>query len=209
MTTEFNSSAQPVDPTVPNNDKREAPNPFDPQSLRLTQDFSTSAGVRRTLITIPNRKPSREWFVRTHPSDDYHVQTCVIELKEDREIYLVERSLWPELSTEATFGPRMLTTAVNRQGVLFIWPMRLPGPDGRLDDWSRSVIEAAQLARQKWVRLSANMSLGAYDVYEATANLPDPEWPTQAFGELIEISFRDRLIRDLEHPVIRRLRGAA
>lgn len=209
MTTDSNSFEQPVDPTPKNTEKHESLNPFDPKALRLTQDFSTSAGVKRTLITIPNRKPSREWFVRTHPSDEYHVQTCVIELKEDREIYLVERPLWPELSTEATFSPRMLTTAVNRQGVLFIWPMRLPGPDGRLDDWSRSAIEAAQLARGKWIRMSANMSLGAYDVYEATANLPDPVWPTQSFGELIEISFRDRLISDLEHPVIKRLRGAA
>src|SRR5262245_53377567 len=138
-----------------------APNPFDPDALRLSQDFADGLGVKKALLTLPVRKPDKAWFVRVHPSADYRLQTVVIELKEERETYLVSPALWQELAAEATFSPRVLFTAVNRQGVLFLWPIRLPGPDGKHDDWSRSALEAAQLAQKNWVRVSSNMSLGA------------------------------------------------
>ena len=51
------------------------------------------------------------------------------------------------------------------------------------------------------------MSLGAYEVYEATAELPEPIWPDVSFRELVEIAFRERLITTHDHPVLRRLRG--
>ena len=52
------------------------------------------------------------------------------------------------------------------------------------------------------------MSLGAYDVFEATGELPEPEWPEKDFQSLIEIAFKDHFVRSLDHPVIRRLTGA-
>lgn len=185
-----------------------APNPFDPARLRLSQDFGATLGVKRAMLTIPVRKPSKEWFVQVHPDESYRLQTAVLELKEDRETYLVDPSLWSELSTsEATFGTRIIYTAVNRQGVVFLWPIRLPGTDGKIDEWNRSAVEAAQLASGKWVRIAANMSLGAYDVFEATAKLPEPEWPELSFGDLLKVAFKNRFINSLDHPVLLRLRG--
>ena len=96
---------------------------------------------------------------------------------------------------------------MNRQGVPFLWPVRLPGPDGRRDEWSRTALEAADLARRGWVRIAANMSLGAYDVFQATGTLPDPDWPALPFRELLRVAFRDRFIDSLAHPILRRLRG--
>jgi hypothetical protein len=194
-----------LDPTPPHTDA--APDPFDPSSLRLTGDLSAAMGVRKALLTVPVRKPDKSWFVRTHPDESYRLQTAVIELKEDRETYLVTQNLWPELAAESTFSPRALFIGINRQGVVFLWPVRLPGSDGKLDDWSRSALEAADMARSAWVRVTANMGLGAYDVYEATAPLPDPEWPDTPFRELLRVAFRGRLIDSLEHPVLLRLRG--
>jgi hypothetical protein len=60
---------------------------------------------------------------------------------------------------------------------------------------------------RRWVRVKANMSLGAYEIFEAEASIPDPEWPDVPFQELLRIGFRDRLIDRLDHPVIKRLRG--
>src|SRR5690242_11229180 len=65
------------------------PDPFDPASLRLSQSLSTVIGVKKALLSVPVRKPDRSWFVRVHPSEHYRLQTAVIELKEDRETYLV------------------------------------------------------------------------------------------------------------------------
>ena len=149
--------------------------PFDLSRLRLSQDFIAAAGVKKVLNTVPVRKPSKEWFIQTHPDSAYRIQTCVIELKEDSETYLVDQSLWSELACESTFSPRALMTSINRQGVLFLWPIRLPGSDGRLDAWSRSAMEAAQHAAGKWVRVQANMSLGAYELFtKRLGNGPAP-----------------------------------
>jgi len=184
------------------------PDPFDPASLRLSQDFGDSLGVKKTLATIPVKKPEKTWFVRVHPAEDFATQTAVLELKEEREIYLVDRSLWPELgSRESTFTRRALFTAINRQGVLFLWPVRLPGPDGKIDSWSQSALEAAVSAREGWVRVVANMALGAYDIYQATGDLPEPQWPDAPFLQIWRTAFKDRCIDSRDHPVLRRLRG--
>jgi hypothetical protein len=66
-----------------------APDPFDPASLRISGEMSATLGVKKALLTVPTRKPDKSWFVRVHPDDAYHLSTAVIELKEDRETYLV------------------------------------------------------------------------------------------------------------------------
>jgi hypothetical protein len=156
-------------------------------------------------LTVPVRKPAKEWFIRT--SADLRIETCVLELKEDRETYLVAPALWPELASESTFGPRALFAAMNRQSVLFVWPVRLPGPDGKIDDWNRSALEAATMAESRWVRVASNMALGAYDVYEASADWPAPDWPDLPLNEILRIAFKGRVIDSLDHPTLKRLRG--
>src|SRR5262249_40837725 len=186
-----------------------APGPFDPEALRLSQNFVATNGLKRLLLTIPVRKPAKNWFIRVHQDAAYRLETNVIEIKEDQETYLVAPSLWPSLPTESTFGTRALCTAINRDGVLFIWPVRLPGSDGKMDQWSRTAKEAAARATNHWVRMAANMSLGAYDVTVASASLGEPTWPQESFKELLEIAFKDKYIDTLDHPVLRKLRGEA
>jgi hypothetical protein len=183
--------------------------PYDLDALRLGQDFASLAGVRKLLTTVPVRKPSKEWFVRVHPEPDYRLSTAVLELREDREVYLVSQRLWAGLASEATFSPRLLVSAVNRQGVFFVWPIRLPGSDGKIDSWSQSASEAMNIAQGKWVRLSPNMGLGAYEISMAPELRADPVWPDLSFQEIIKIAFRDRMISDWDHPVLKRLRGEA
>ena len=179
---------------------------FDLSSLRMTQDFGSMVGVKKVITTIPVHKPHKQDFVRIRPGDDYQISTAVIEMKEDRETFLVAPELWNELPGEIV--PKIFLTGMTRQGVLFLWPIRLPNADGRHDNWNRSALEAAELAKKKWIKVVSNMSLGGYEVYEATGELPDPEWPDLSFEEIIKIAFKDRYIKEMDHPVIRRLTGA-
>jgi hypothetical protein len=187
------------------------PSPSDPFAdlgkLRLSQDFAATLGVKKLLTTVPVRKPSGQEFIRVHPGETYRLPTTVLELKDEREMYLVARELWGELPGE--LKPVALYTTVNRQGVVFLWPVRLPSEDGRIDEWNRSALEAAERAAQRWVRVKANMSLGAYEIFEATGNLPEPKWPDCDFKTLLETAFKVRYIDSVDHPVIRRLRGEA
>jgi len=178
---------------------------FDLERLRVSQNFADTLGVRKVLTTVPVMKPNRQWFVRVHPAADHRLTVALIELKEERLTFLVTPEIAAQLPEEVTL--RMLFTAVTRQGTVFLWPVRLPTTDGRTDHWNRSAMEAAERAQRAWVRVVANMSLGAYEVYEATAELPEPIWPDVSFRELVEIAFRERLITTHDHPVLRRLRG--
>ena len=121
--------------------------PFDPSYLRLSQNFSEMAGVRKLLTTVPVRRPHKQEFIRVHADDTYRLETAVLELKEDRETYIVSPDLWPELPGELT--PKVLYTTINRQGVLTLWPIRLPGEDGRVDQWNASALEAAEMAQSR------------------------------------------------------------
>lgn len=89
-----------------------------------------------------------------------------------------------------------------------MWPVKLPGADGKHNEWHRSAAEAAERAMQRWVRLTANLSLGAYEMFEATGDLPEPEWPDLPFVDILKIAFRDRIVDTADHPVVQRLRGA-
>ena len=178
---------------------------FDLSSLCLSQNFGSMVGVKKVITTVPVHKPHKQEFVRIRPEADYQFSTAVIEMKEDRETFLVAPTLWNELPGEIV--PKIFLTGMTRQGVLFLWPIRLPNEDGRHDNWNRSALEAAELAKKKWVKVVSNMSLGGYEVYEATGELPDPEWPDLSFEEIMDIAFKDRFIAGMDHPVIRRLNG--
>jgi hypothetical protein len=185
-----------------------APDPLDPAALRLTPELAATAGVKKVLLTIPVRKPNKSAFVRAHPDPAYRLTAGTIELEEERgELYLVAAPLWPEMTTEPAFKPRLLVTSMTRQGALFLWPLNLPRPDGRVDEWTRTGLEALQYATTSWVRVYANMAVGGYEVAQATASLPEPDWPDLTFREMLRVAFRERLIDSQDHPVLRRLRG--
>jgi hypothetical protein len=99
-------------------------NPFDPSRLRLSQDFGGKIGVKKLLNTVRTCKPVNQWFFRTHPDATYRLPTYVVELKDERETYLVNPKLWPLLPGDTI--PKLLITGINRQDVLFLWPIRLP-----------------------------------------------------------------------------------
>ena len=183
-----------------------APNPFDPDRLRIDLSFSEGVGVKKALITIPVKKPSRQDFIRVHPSAAFRLPVAIIELRDDRETFLVLPDVAREIPGEYTMVT--MHTCINRQGVVFLWPVRLPGSDGRQLEWHRSAAEAAEMAMKRWIRVQANMSLGAYEVYEASSTIPEPAWPTDlTFTQMLTIAFKGRLVDSFDHPVLKRLRG--
>jgi len=179
---------------------------FNPANLRLSQNFlAMGGGVKKRLLTIPARKPNKQDFVRVHPSESYRLEALVLEIKEENETYIVHPSLYSELLGDVV--PKIILTAITKQNVLFLWPIRLPDADGKLDTWNSSALEAAKIAETAWVRVSSNKHMGGYDVYEAVGSFQEPEWPSNSFQELLEMAFKDRFIGNLDHHVLRKLRG--
>lgn len=179
--------------------------PFDLSKIRLSLDFDSSKEVKKLLTVVPVKKPNSQDFVRVHPSEEMRIQTNLLIIKDGGESYLASPGLWNEIPSELT--PVFLFLAINRQRVLFLWPIKIPDRNGRKDNWNRSSLDAAREAEKSWVRVQANMSGGYYDVHSATGSLTEPEWPELSLQEIVRIAFRDKFIDSPDHPVLRTLRG--
>ena len=181
------------------------PNPFDPDSLRITGDVN-SVGAEKLLVRLPVRKPTKQEFFRVRVDADYRVQCATLEIKEQREFYLVTPEALPVLSEDVRHVE--LRLCINRQGSPFLWPVPMPGPDGRTNSWHQTARDAANLAESKWIRMIAVMAEGGYSIYHATGPIPDPQWPEKTFQELLELAFKDgKLIDSENHPVVQQLNG--
>jgi len=157
----------------------EAPDPFDPAALRLDQAFTETAGVKKLLRRVPVRRPHPHDFCRVHPDKAYRMATALIDFRDERDaVYLIAPNVARDMPGEFTMS--MLYTTITRQGVVVLWPVRLPLPDGRHNEWHRSAAEAAELAMKRWIRVKANQALGAYEMFEAAGTIPEPEWPEQS-----------------------------
>lgn len=180
-------------------------NPFDPRRLRIGQRVGEGQDVRRVLVSVLVRKPHRQEFFRTHPDPDMGLEVAILEFKLDRQSFIVSPELAPYLPGEAV--SKLLVPTITNHGALFLWPIKLPDEQGRIDEWNAVALEAAERAKTKWVRLMANMGAGTYDVLEAAGRFPDPVWPGASLHELLEIAFKGRVIDTLDHPILRKLRG--
>jgi hypothetical protein len=176
-------------------------------ALRLSADAAAVVGTSEILSHVPVRKPNRHEFFRTRPEPEFWFDTGVFEDREERETFFVTPRMREALVGE--IKPVLLVPTITRQGVLILWPLKLPTEGQRHSGWTETAREAAELAKTKWVRLVADMGLGGYRIYQAQGELSEPEWPDKPLPEILQIAFRDRIVDSENHPVVRRLRGLA
>jgi hypothetical protein len=180
--------------------------PFDPANLTLRQDFNETIGVKKALIRVPVRKPNKQDFIRVRPEPEYRIDTMVLEVKEDREYFLVAPALHAELMGEAV--PMTLFTAIDRTGSPFLLPVKITTDATRRGNhWPDSLRACCELGMKSWVRIVADMAAGGYQAMVASANLPDPEWPEASLHALLKLAFGSNMIDRPDHDVVLRLTG--
>ena len=175
------------------------------ESLRLPPNYGATLGVKKLLTNVHVGKPKKPQFFRTHVDENMTFSAMLLEQKESRETYVVLPEVAQELSE--LVRPVQLHAAIDRQNNPFLIPVPLPGEDGNRNPWHESLAQAVELAKTQWLRISANMAMGAYDVFVAEGPLPDPEWPELTIDVLIQVAFRGKIITDLEHPIVQSLLG--
>ncbi|MBM3396552.1 MAG: hypothetical protein FJY37_18385 [Betaproteobacteria bacterium] len=177
----------------------------DLQALRLPANYGATLGVKKLLTTVPVSKPKKPQFFRTHSADSMTFAAMFLEQKETRESYVVLPNVAQEISE--LVRPVMLHAAIDRQNNVFLIPVPLPDEAGTRNPWHESLAQAVELAKLKWLRITSNMHTGSYDVYEAQAELPEPDWPAHSIDALVEVAFRGKIITSLDHPVVQSLLG--
>lgn len=176
---------------------------IDLDKARLPQDYSEKGAVEKIHTVIPVSKPPKTAFFRVHPGEDFVYEAYLISY--ERNEYLVFPAVaeaFPELARAVR-----IVAVVTREGVPYVWPLRLPGGDGRTDNWANSALEIADLAKKHWMRMHADMNAGCYSCHKAKGITAEPAWPDLTMGDFIQKAFRDFCITDLEHPIARELLG--
>src|SRR6266404_7694741 len=106
--------APPDDQPDVQTNKPDAFDPFAPENLRIDLNISEGVGVKKVVLTIPVRKPSNQDFIRVHSSPDFRLALAVIELRDERETYLVLPSVARDIPGE--YITVMMYACINRAG---------------------------------------------------------------------------------------------
>jgi len=185
-----------------------APEPLDPEDLTsfAIHEDPGQTFARKALTYVAIRKVPKASFVRTSKVKDAWKTYSMVELKEEGKCYLLSPAIAAALEAdgESTLIKARLVPTVDRQGNLFLWPLKV---SDRENDWNLSAYRAALMAQEKWVRVQANMAAGAYDTLVASIQNDEPTWPEEDFGTLLKIAFEGRVITERDHPVLKELRG--
>lgn len=144
--------------------KPEKFDPFDPESLKLTEKDRGDLGVDITMVELPCRKPNRQEWVRTNP--DRQIETVLFKLEESGEFYLVTPEMRPHSDLFETAKPFHIQLAVNRAGSPFLWPAQIPDEGGAGASWHRSGLNCQKLAEDHWVRVVSDRSASSYTPVE-------------------------------------------
>lgn len=175
------------------------------KSLRLPANYGATLGVKKLLTLVPVGKPKKPQFFRTHAAPEMTYEVMLLEQKESREYY----GVMPDVAQEVSklVQPVQLHAAIDRQNNVFLIPVPLPGENGTRNPWHESLAQAVEHAKLNWLRITANMHAGGYDVFVAEGALPEPVWPAHDIDTLVDVALRGKIITSLDHPVIQTLLG--
>jgi len=210
------------DDDLTNTTQIETPQPGDTyssvQHLLVPKGQGTALPTQMVRTHIKVERPaSTSWF-RTYsewgPWDDTF-RIFIHESQGDIPSQLVE----PHVVAE-DLGLKIKRPAlyVDRSGELRLWLIAGGSYSGAASrtapsSWETTAIQAAEIARTAWVRISSNKSAGIYEIHRVKegVEVPEPDW--SAFGDLdpgtiLGLAFgEDRRIASFDHPILRTLRG--
>jgi hypothetical protein len=166
-------------------------------------------GTKEIVSKIPVRKPARHEFIRTCANEEMSLITYAYEDKETREIYFVPPEMVRSMFALGELLTVKLVPAVTKQGVALLIPAKLPSEGASATGWHETMLVAIERAKKAWIRMSADMGLGGYRIYQAVGDLGEPDFPDLSLGEMLEIGFQGHVIDSEEHPIFRRLTGQA
>lgn len=184
-----------------------APNPFDVERLRANPP--TVAAAEHVIVSVAARRPNRREFFRVHPDPQFTIDGTIIEHEDagGKETYWVTAEM-REAAPEETRVVRLFT-CLSKQGVIFLWPARLPSGDNPFGrSWHESALTIAEMAQTHWTKMIANKEAGRYEAFRARGDLGEPQWPESGLEDLLRLAFpHERVIDRLDHAVLRSLRG--
>jgi hypothetical protein len=183
------------------------PDPFDPRNHKKSQDprLNTGAGSPTGLpATIEARKPKKDWFIRVHPDPNYRsvlrLYTSDDAKRREGNSYLFAPSLEIPPDMEDLVRDTLVAAAITSSGIPFLYTLNISD-----STWYESGVEVFRLATDDWVRVTP--ADGCYITKPPIARLDEPRFPEAPFRDWLERAFSKRLIKSLDDPLVKKLRG--
>jgi hypothetical protein len=174
-------------------------------------------GVETLIEALPHYPvPDAKDYVRLHPDEAAYwssemcfVHVPIVGTKKDTLHLIVEDVALAYLPSGKIKRFR-LALATKPNDVFFLAHIPTTETD---NSWNLSNLRGCELAKTRWVQLSSRKAEGAeqYKIDYARDDdaFPEPNWPKQSLGELIQVAFSpDRIIDREDHPGLLRLIGA-
>jgi len=96
---------------------------IDLSRFRRAPEATGNGGSKRVGKRVEARKPAKDVFFRVHPGEEYRMAAAVLELKDEKEVYLVDLALAADLP--GFFSSAIVLTAITRKGDVFLWPLTI------------------------------------------------------------------------------------
>jgi hypothetical protein len=182
--------------------------PPDPDDLAgLLADPEDGQGVKTKVAITTCKiklKPPRDSFFRVHLTAAYPTN-IYSDTTSFGTVYCVDNAVVPAFPGQVKRVTLFL--CVTPQGEPFFWAVRSSDARGRIDDWASGDYEAAVLGREHWVRVYFLEGRASHKVEVAEDDLGDPNWPDLAPEDLLRLAVKENRVRDLDHPLVKRLKG--
>ena len=107
---------------------------------------------------------------------------------------------------QSKLRPALIVLGMDHHGKTFLWELGLPTPgsNARANQWHLTRMQCAKVAVDSWIRPQADMSAGGYNYEEPLASISvEIDWGPASFKDRILIAYKDRMISDADHPVVK------
>lgn len=190
----------------------EASDPFDTSSLHA---YDSPIGARVFRTAIPARSTRPHEFFRSCPDPAYTRTGLGLTTEIDGRNETCWLAPTKDLLAACALAhaepfPLQVFTVMVHPDLIILWPQKLPVETSARSgsSWHYSALRILDLARGQWVRKIANRATNVYDYASPVGDLGEPQWPAEPLSDLMRLAFTgDRLIDNVDHPVLRRLRG--
>jgi hypothetical protein len=175
----------------------------------------TIAGVETLLTALPHHKISdTNDFSRLHHDEanywsaEYCFVSVPIKGQKNDLLHLIAESLAQQFLPPKRIQRFRLALASKPHDVFYLCHV----PTQNMDNmWNSSNLEACLAAKTSWVQADSRKAEGAegYQIGFAKNEkaFPEPNWPKQSLDELINVTFKGRMIDHEKHPGLLRLIG--
>ncbi|MCP5428627.1 MAG: hypothetical protein H6966_10220 [Chromatiaceae bacterium] len=177
---------------------------LDLASLALPQNFAELLAVNTEVTSVPVRKPGKQMWFAPHLDKKTWMNMAILKDETDGENYILAPNV--RSSVPDDWSAKVLVPCITKQGTLMLWPIRLPGSDGKLDSWNQSALQIAMNYGGRWIRVSSNRESGAYEAVTPITEYEPPVWPDDMPG-LFQKALNGVVIDSIDHPILKRLRG--